>query len=102
MDTRERLTVLTASPERAASAAAATVAVGAVACGVCCVLPFALPAVVVASSGGVLAAVAQAFWGLLYLATVMDENTTVAVPGPGACGTRATLDVSGFERKRRK
>lgn len=71
MDTRKRLTVLTASPERAASAAAATVAVGAVACGVCCVLPFALPAVVLASSGGVLAVFAQAFWGALYLATIM-------------------------------
>jgi hypothetical protein len=71
MDTRKRLRVLTASPEPAASAAAATVAVGAVACGVCCVLPSALPGVVLASSGGVLAAFAQAFWGALYLATVM-------------------------------
>jgi hypothetical protein len=35
------------------------------------VLPFALPAVVLASSGGVLAVFAQAFWGALYLATVM-------------------------------
>jgi hypothetical protein len=71
MATRRRLIVLTASPERAASAAAATVAVGAVACGVCCILPFALPAVVLASSGGVLAVFAQAFWGALYLATIM-------------------------------
>lgn len=71
MSARRRLVVLTPSPEGAASAAAATVAVGAVACGVCCVLPFALPAVVLASSGGVLAVFAQAFWGALYLATVM-------------------------------
>ena len=71
MATRKRLMVLTASPERAASAGAAAAAVGAVACGVCCVLPFALPAVVLASSGGVLAAFAQAFWGALYLATAM-------------------------------
>lgn len=71
MRTRRRLIDLTPSPERAASAAAATVAVGAVACGVCCVLPFALPAVVLASSGGVLALFAQAFWGALYVATVM-------------------------------
>jgi hypothetical protein len=71
MSTRKRLIDLTPSPERAASAAAATVAVGAVACGVCCVLPFALPAVVLASSGGVLAVFAQAFWGALYLAAVM-------------------------------
>jgi hypothetical protein len=34
---------------------AAVAAVGAVACGVCCVLPFALPAAVLAVSGGVLA-----------------------------------------------
>jgi hypothetical protein len=71
MSTRKRLIDLTPSPERAASAAAATVAVGAVACGVCCMLPFALPAVVLASSGGVLAVFAQAFWGALYLATLM-------------------------------
>ncbi len=71
MSARKRLVVLTPSPEGAASAAAATVAVGAVACGVCCVLPFALPAVMLASSGGVLAVFAQAFWGALYLATVM-------------------------------
>ncbi len=71
MSGRRRLVVLTPSPEGAASAAAATVAVGAVACGVCCVLPFALPAVVLASSGGVLAVFAQAFWGALYLATVL-------------------------------
>jgi hypothetical protein len=70
MSTRKRL-LLTPSPERAASAAAATVAIGAVACGVCCVLPFALPAVVLAASGGVLAAFAKAFWGALYLATAM-------------------------------
>ena len=63
--------VLTPSPERAASAAAATVAIGAVACGVCFVLPFALPAVVLAASGGVIAMFAKAFWGALYLATAM-------------------------------
>ena len=71
MSARRRLLVLAPSPEGAASAAAATVAVGAVACGVCCVLPFALPAVVLASSGGVLAVFAQAFWGALYLAVVL-------------------------------
>ena len=40
-------------------------------CAACCVLPFALPAVVLASAGGVLAVFAQAFWGALYLAAVM-------------------------------
>ena len=70
MRTRKPL-ALAAAPERAASAAAATVAIGAVACGVCCVLPFALPAVALAASGGTLAAFAQAFWGALYFATAM-------------------------------
>jgi hypothetical protein len=35
------------------------------------VLPFALPAVVLATTGGILAVFAQAFWGALYLATAM-------------------------------
>ena len=39
-------------------------------CAACCVLPFALPAVALASAGGVLAVFAQAFWGALYLAAV--------------------------------
>jgi membrane protein implicated in regulation of membrane protease activity len=43
------------APERAACGAALTVAAGAVACGVCCVLPFALPAVALASAGGIIA-----------------------------------------------
>lgn len=38
-----------------ARATAALTATGAVACGVCCVLPFALPGAVLAVSGGVLA-----------------------------------------------
>lgn len=42
-------------PGRVAGATAAIVATGALACGVCCVLPFALPAAVLAMSGGVLA-----------------------------------------------
>jgi hypothetical protein len=71
MSARKRVIGLAPSPERTASAAAATVAVGAVACGICCVLPFALPAVVLAFSGGALAFFAQAFWGALYLATIL-------------------------------
>lgn len=39
----------------AASAAAVTLSTGAVACGVCCVLPFALPATLLASTGTLLA-----------------------------------------------
>ncbi len=53
---------------RFASTAAATTAIGAIACGVCCVLPFALPAVVLAGTGGIIAWFGQAFWGALYLA----------------------------------
>ncbi len=40
---------------RAAGAAAAVLATGALACGACCVLPFALPAALLAASGGALA-----------------------------------------------
>jgi hypothetical protein len=40
---------------RAAGAAAALAATAAVACGICCVLPFALPAAVLAIAGGALA-----------------------------------------------
>ena len=53
---------------RLASTAATTTAIGAIACGVCCVLPFALPAVVLAGTGGVIAWFGQAFWGALYTA----------------------------------
>jgi hypothetical protein len=40
---------------KAAGVTAATLSTGAVACGVCCVLPFALPATVLASTGSLLA-----------------------------------------------
>ena len=40
---------------KAAGAAAMTLSTGAVACGVCCVLPFALPATILASTGPLLA-----------------------------------------------
>lgn len=40
---------------KAAGVTAVTLATGAVACGACCVLPFALPAAVLASTGGILA-----------------------------------------------
>ena len=58
------------APERAARGAALTVAAGAVACGVCCVLPFALPAVALASSGGIIAWLA----GFQFWATVLAAN----------------------------
>jgi hypothetical protein len=43
------------SGTKVARTAAAITATGALACGVCCVLPFALPAAILAVSGGVLA-----------------------------------------------
>jgi len=66
---RQPLPLVRPMAGQAASAAAATVAMGAVACGVCCVLPFVLPAVILASTGSVLALVAGAFWWALHVAT---------------------------------
>ncbi|MEH2523777.1 MULTISPECIES: hypothetical protein [unclassified Bradyrhizobium] len=59
--------------EKAAGLTAVTLATGAVACGACCVLPFALPAVAAAGTGSILAFVASAHvWvtGLAVLAVV--------------------------------
>lgn len=56
------------SKSRIAGGAAAAVGLGALACGVCCVLPFALPAAVLAVSGGVLAWLAGAHTWLTALA----------------------------------
>lgn len=56
---------------RLTSAAATATAVGAIACGVCCALPFALPAVALASAGGVIAWFGQAFWPALYTASAL-------------------------------
>jgi len=59
--------------EKAAGLTAVTLAAGAVACGACCVLPFALPAVVVAGTGSILTFVVSAHaWvtGLAVLAVV--------------------------------
>jgi hypothetical protein len=58
---------------KAAGIAAMTLATGAVACGACCVLPFALPAAVLAGGGSILALVASAHaWvtGLAILAVI--------------------------------
>lgn len=53
-------------PGRASRAGAMTTASLAVACGVCCLLPFALPAVALTTFGGVVAAVAGAYrWALV-------------------------------------
>jgi hypothetical protein len=66
-------------PERAASVAALTTATGAVACGVCCVLPFAFPAVAVAGTGSVLAWFADAHWWATGLAAVIVSGAWMAV-----------------------
>ena len=58
---------------KAAGLTAVTLATGAVACGACCVLPLALPAVVLAGTGGILAWFADAHaWvtGLAMLAVI--------------------------------
>ena len=66
-------------PERTASVAALTTATGAVACGVCCVLPFAFPAVAVAGTGGVLAWFAGAHGWVTGLAAVIVGCAWIAV-----------------------
>jgi hypothetical protein len=69
---------------RAAVLAAITLATGAVACGACCVLPFALPAVVLAGTGSVLAWLAGAHVWITGLAVL-------AVLGAWAWIARQTL-----------
>jgi cytochrome bd-type quinol oxidase subunit 2 len=66
-------------PERVASVAAMTTAAGAVACGVCCVLPFAFPAVAAASAGGVLAWFGDIQSWATSLATVIVVSAWIAV-----------------------
>ncbi|WP_247512162.1 hypothetical protein [Bradyrhizobium sp. 157] len=55
---------------KAAGVMAVTLSTGAVACGVCCVLPFALPATVLASTGTLLARLVSAHLWLTLLAIV--------------------------------
>ena len=56
------------SKHRAAGVAAASGATAALACGVCCVLPFALPAALVANVGGALATFSGLYKGATWLA----------------------------------
>jgi hypothetical protein len=69
----------TKGPARAASVAAVTTAVGAVACGVCCVLPFALPAVAAAGTGSMVPWFARAYGAATTLASVMVAGAWIAV-----------------------
>lgn len=55
---------------RAVGAVAATASVAALACGVCCVLPLAIPAAMLASVGGVLAWFSHAYGWMTPLACV--------------------------------
>ena len=56
---------------RVASVAAGTGAVAALACGVCCVLPLALPAALLSTFGGVIALAAHAYWWALGAAAAL-------------------------------
>ena len=58
-------TPVEAGGTRAAGVAAGTGAVAALACGVCCVLPLALPATALSAFGGVIALAAHAYWWAL-------------------------------------
>ncbi|UFZ02344.1 hypothetical protein LQG66_23990 [Bradyrhizobium ontarionense] len=55
---------------RAAGATAMTLSTSAVACGACCVLPFALPASVLAGTGSVLATLVHMQWWITVLAVL--------------------------------
>lgn len=58
------------SGNKAAGAVAVTASTAALACGVCCVLPFALPAAILGSVGGVLAWFAEAYRWLTPIALI--------------------------------
>jgi cytochrome bd-type quinol oxidase subunit 2 len=76
----------TTGTSRAASVAALTTAAGAVACGVCCVLPFALPAVAAASADGALAWLGRAHSTMTLIASAIVVGAWIAV---GAQSRRA-------------
>jgi hypothetical protein len=59
--------------------AALTMATGSVACGVCCVLPFAFPAVAAASTGSLLAWFAGAHNGATALAAVIVVGAWMSI-----------------------
>ncbi|MFZ5692838.1 MAG: hypothetical protein ACOY5F_16455 [Pseudomonadota bacterium] len=64
------MTEARAPGSKAAGAVAVTASTAALACGVCCVLPFAVPAVVLGSIGGVLAWFAEAYRWLTPIALI--------------------------------
>lgn len=64
------MTAESGSGSKAAGAVAVTATTAALACGVCCVLPFAIPAAVLGSAGGVLAWFAEAYRWLTPVALI--------------------------------
>ena len=85
---------------RAVGAVAATVSVTALACGVCCVLPFAIPAAMLGSVGGVLAWFSHAYGWMtpVACAAVIAGWLWVGYQSrrSGKRPARATLLVMGF------
>jgi cytochrome bd-type quinol oxidase subunit 2 len=69
----------TTGASRAASVAALTTAAGAVACGVCCVVSFALPAVAAAGAGGTLAWVGRAHGTMTLIASAIVVAAWISV-----------------------
>lgn len=61
----------TETAQQVAGITAATLATGAAACAACCVLPFALPAAVLASAGGLIAVFEHAYRWMTSLATLV-------------------------------
>jgi hypothetical protein len=55
---------------KAAGAAAITLSTGAIACGACCVLPFTLPATVLASTGSVISSLVHMHWWVTALSVI--------------------------------
>jgi hypothetical protein len=88
------------APERTACGAALTVAAGAVVCGVCCVLPFALPAVALASAGGIIAWLGRfQFWATVLAAAIVTAAWVWIVVNNGrtkAKPARSTLYMMGI------
>jgi hypothetical protein len=75
----KRILLRAPGPERTASVAALTTAAGAVACGICCVLPFAFPVVAAASTGSVLAWIAGAHGWVTALATAIVAGAWASI-----------------------
>jgi hypothetical protein len=88
----QRIVLRATGPERTASVAALTTAAGAVACGVCCVLPFAFPAVAAAGTGSLLAWFGEAHSWATALAGVIVAGAWISI---GLQSRRARRRPSG-------